>query len=573
MPLHYDTLAININHFPNIMFKPKLVSCLKSYDKKTFTSDLMAGIIVGIVALPLAIAFGIASGVTPEKGIITAIVAGLLISVFGGSKVQIGGPTGAFIIIIYGIIEQYGMTGLSIATLMAGIFLVMFGVLRLGTIIQYIPYPIVVGFTSGIAVTIFSTQMKDFFGMSIDKVPSDFIEKWICYFENLGSIDLWTVAIGVVSLLTIVLLPRINKKIPGSLIAIILTTVLALVLREYAGITSIETIGDRFSISAELPDASVPELSWLTIKGLVQPAITIALLGAIESLLSATVADGVIGDRHHSNNELIGQGIANIVTPLFGGIPATGAIARTMTNINNGGKTPVAGIIHAAVLLLIFLFLMPLAQYIPMACLAGILIVVSYNMCGIPSFLGILRNPKSDITVLLVTFFLTIIFDLTVAIEVGIVIACLLFMRRMAETSDVHLVTDIDVEEESDLQSQHDEHLEVPSNIEVYEINGPYFFGAGNKAEELMTRFREKPDVRIIRMRHVPFIDSTGIHNLSNICITSKQQGIDVVLSGVNPKVHAVLEKAHFYDLIGEDHICPHIDIAIEKAKELTGSR
>ena len=427
------------------MFKPKLVSCLKSYDKKTFMSDLMAGIIVGIVALPLAIAFGIASGVTPEKGIITAIVAGLLISVFGGSKVQIGGPTGAFIIIIYGIIEQYGMTGLSIATLMAGIFLVMFGVLRLGTIIQYIPYPIVVGFTSGIAVTIFSTQMKDFFGLDIAKVPSDFIEKWICYFENFGSIDLWTFAIGVISLLTIVILPRINKKIPGSLIAIIFTTVLAVLLREYAGITSIETIGDRFSISAELPDASVPELSWLTIKGLVQPAITIALLGAIESLLSATVADGVIGDRHHSNNELIGQGIANIVTPLFGGIPATGAIARTMTNINNGGKTPVAGIIHAAVLLLIFLFLMPLAQYIPMACLAGILIVVSYNMCGIPSFIGILRNPKSDITVLLVTFFLTIIFDLTVAIEVGIVIACLLFMRRMAETSDVHLVTDIDV--------------------------------------------------------------------------------------------------------------------------------
>ena len=555
------------------MFKPKLVSCLKSYDKKTFMSDLMAGIIVGIVALPLAIAFGIASGVTPEKGIITAIVAGLLISVFGGSKVQIGGPTGAFIIIIYGIIEQYGMTGLSIATLMAGIFLVMFGVLRLGTIIQYIPYPIVVGFTSGIAVTIFSTQMKDFFGLDIAKVPSDFIEKWICYFENFGSIDLWTFAIGVISLLTIVILPRINKKIPGSLIAIIFTTVLAVLLREYAGITSIETIGDRFSISAELPDASVPELSWLTIKGLVQPAITIALLGAIESLLSATVADGVIGDRHHSNNELIGQGIANIVTPRFGGIPATGAIARTMTNINNGGKTPVAGIIHAAVLLLIFLFLMPLAQYIPMACLAGILIVVSYNMCGIPSFIGILRNPKSDITVLLVTFFLTIIFDLTVAIEVGIVIACLLFMRRMAETSDVHLVTDIDVEEESDLQSQHDEHLEVPGNIEVYEINGPYFFGAGNKAEELMTRFREKPDVRIIRMRHVPFIDSTGIHNLSNICITSKQQGIDVVLSGVNPKVHAVLERAHFYDLIGEDHICPHIDIAIEKAKELTNAR
>lgn len=555
------------------MYKPKLISCLKHYDKKTLSADIMAGIIVGIVALPLAIAFGIASGVSPEKGIITAIVAGLLVSVFGGSKVQIGGPTGAFIIIIYGIIEQYGMSGLTIATFMAGAFLVLFGLLRLGTIIQYIPYPIVVGFTSGIAITIFSTQVKDFFGMQIEKVPSDFIEKWICYANNVSTIDLWSLFIGMLSLVTIIVLPRISKKIPGSLIAIILTTVVALVLRNYLGITSIETIGDRFSISSDMPGADVPELSWLTMKGLVQPALTIALLGAIESLLSATVADGVIGDRHNSNNELIGQGIANLVTPIFGGIPATGAIARTMTNINNGGRTPVAGIIHAVVLLLIFLFLMPLAKYIPMACLAGILVMVSYNMCGIPSFLGILRNPKSDITVLLVTFFLTIIFDLTIAIEVGIVIACLLFMRRMAETSDVQQVRDIDVEEESDLQSQHDEHLIVPQGIEVYEINGPFFFGAGNKAEELMTRFREKPSVRIIRMRKVPFIDSTGVHNLSNICIASKQQGIDVVLSGVNPKVHAVLDKAKLYDIIGEDHICPHIDIALKKAKELSGNK
>ena len=555
------------------MYKPKLISCLKHYDKKTLSADIMAGIIVGIVALPLAIAFGIASGVSPEKGIITAIVAGLLVSVFGGSKVQIGGPTGAFIIIIYGIIEQYGMSGLTTATFMAGAFLVLFGLLRLGTIIQYIPYPIVVGFTSGIAITIFSTQVKDFFGMQIEKVPSDFVEKWICYANNVSTIDLWSLFIGMLSLVTIIVLPRISKKIPGSLIAIILTTVVALVLRNYLGITSIETIGDRFSISSDMPGADVPELSWLTMKGLVQPALTIALLGAIESLLSATVADGVIGDRHNSNNELIGQGIANLVTPIFGGIPATGAIARTMTNINSGGRTPVAGIIHAVVLLLIFLFLMPLAKYIPMACLAGILVMVSYNMCGIPSFLGILRNPKSDITVLLVTFFLTIIFDLTIAIEVGIVIACLLFMRRMAETSDVQQVRDIDVEEESDLQSQHDEHLIVPQDIEVYEINGPFFFGAGNKAEELMTRFREKPSVRIIRMRKVPFIDSTGVHNLSNICIASKQQGIDVVLSGVNPKVHAVLDKAKLYDIIGEDHICPHIDIALKKAKELSGNK
>ena len=551
------------------MYKPKLVSCLRNYEKKTFMADLMAGIIVGIVALPLAIAFGIASGVSPEKGIITAIVAGLLISIFGGSKVQIGGPTGAFIVIIYGIIEQYGMSGLTIATFMAGVFLILLGVMRLGSIIKFIPYPIVVGFTSGIAITIFTTQIKDLFGLQIDKVPSAFVDKWVCYIENFSTMDIWSFAIGLLSILIIIATPKISRKIPGSLVAIILTTVLVVVLKQYAGIDSIETIGDRFTISSALPGIEVPDLSWSVLKGLVSPALTIAILGAIESLLSATVADGVISDRHNSNNELIGQGIANLVTPLVGGIPATGAIARTMTNINNGGKTPVAGIIHAIVLLLIFLFLMPLAQYIPMSCLAGVLVVVSYNMCGIPSFLGILRNPKSDVTVLLVTFFLTIIFDLTIAIEVGIVIACLLFMRRMAETSDVKLVSDIDVEEESDLQSNQDEHLIVPDGVEVYEINGPYFFGAGNKAEELMSSLRDLPKVRIIRMRRVPFIDSTGIHNLTNICITSKKQNVDIVLSGVNPKVHAVLEKAHFYDIIGEDHICSHIDLALEKAKEL----
>ena len=551
------------------MYKPKLVSCLRNYEKKTFMADLMAGIIVGIVALPLAIAFGIASGVSPEKGIITAIVAGVLISLFGGSKVQIGGPTGAFIVIIYGIIENYGMSGLTIATLMAGVFLILLGVMRLGSIIKFIPYPIVVGFTSGIAITIFTTQIKDLFGLQIDSVPSAFIDKWGCYIENFSTLDPWSFGVGLLSILIIIATPKISRKIPGSLVAIILTTVLVVVLKQYAGVNSIETIGDRFTISATLPGIEMPEFSLETLKGLMSPALTIAILGAIESLLSATVADGVISDRHNSNNELIGQGIANLVTPLVGGIPATGAIARTMTNINNGGKTPVAGVIHAIVLLLIFLFLMPLAQYIPMACLAGVLVVVSYNMCGIPSFLGILRNPKSDVTVLLVTFFLTIIFDLTIAIEVGIVIACLLFMRRMAETSDVKLVSDIDVEAESDLQSNQDEHLVVPEGIQVYEINGPYFFGAGNKAEELMSSLRDLPKVRIIRMRRVPFIDSTGIHNLTNICIMSKKQNVDVVLSGVNPKVHAVLEKAHFYDIIGEDHICSHIDLALEKAKEL----
>lgn len=551
-------------------FKPQLFTSLRNYNSKTFMSDLMAGVIVGIVALPLAIAFGIASGVTPEKGIITAIVAGFIISFLGGSKVQIGGPTGAFIIIIYGIIQQYGIEGLTIATLMAGAFLILFGVLRLGTIIKYIPYPIVVGFTSGIAVTIFTTQIKDLFGLTIDNVPSDFIEKWGVYLTHFGTIDAWSAAVGVLSVVVIAVMPRINKKIPGSLIAIIIMTVAALLLKNYAGVTSIETIGDRFSVSNAIPDAHVPAMTWETIKGLVAPALTIAVLGAIESLLSATVADGVIGDHHNSNTELIAQGVANLASPLFGGIPATGAIARTMTNINNGGKTPIAGIIHAVVLLLIFLFFMPLAQYIPMACLAGVLVVVSYGMSGWRSFLTLMKNPKSDVTVLLITFFLTIIFDLTVAIEVGLIIACLLFMKRMAETTDVKVVMD-EISEESDLSSGNLEHLTIPKGVEVYEINGPYFFGAGNRFEEIMASFGDRPKVRIIRMRKVPFVDSTGIHNLTNLCTMSKNEGIEVVLSGVSEKVHSQLNKARFYDLLGERNICSHIDIALHRAREIVG--
>ena len=552
-------------------FKPRLLQCLKNYNRKTFVADLMAGIIVGIVALPLAIAFGIASGVTPEKGIITAIVAGFVISALGGSKVQIGGPTGAFIIIIFGIIQQYGMEGLTIATLMAGVFLILFGLLHLGTIIKFIPYPIVVGFTSGIAVTIFTTQVKDLFGLNITSVPSDFIEKWICYFNNFSTVDLWSSVIGIVSVVIIMLTPKVSKKIPGSLVAIIVMTVAALLLKQFAGVESIETIGDRFAISNSLPEATVPALSWETIKNLVSPAITIAILGAIESLLSAAVADGVIGDPHNSNTELIAQGVANLASPIFGGIPATGAIARTMTNINNGGRTPIAGIMHAVVLLLIFLFLMPLAKYIPMACLAGVLVVVSYGMSGWRSFLALMKNPKSDVTVLLITFFLTIIFDLTIAIEVGLIIACLLFMRRMSETTDVHIISnEINPDDEdSDMHLGNIEHLTIPKGVEVYEINGPYFFGAGNRFEEIMATLGDRPQVRIIRMRKVPFVDSTGIHNLTNLCEMSKKEGIQIVLSGVTEKVHSQLDKAGFYDIVGQDNICSHIDIALDRAKEI----
>lgn len=551
-------------------FRPILVSTLKKYNRKTFNSDLMAGLIVGIVALPLAIAFAIASGVSPEKGIITAIVAGVIVSAFGGSKVQIGGPTGAFIVIIYGIIQQYGIEGLTIATLMAGIFLILFGLLHLGTIIKYIPYPVVVGFTSGIAVTIFTTQVKDLFGLCLPEMPSDFIEKWIVYIANFSSIDFWSTIVGLSSVVIIVVMPRCCKKVPGSLIAIIVMTIVAWLLRQFAGVMTIETIGDRFSISNQLPAAQVPAMTWETIKNLVSPAVTIAVLGAIESLLSATVADGVTGDHHNSNTELIAQGMANLVSPVFGGIPCTGAIARTMTNINNGGKTPVAGIIHAVVLLLIFLFFMPLAKYIPMACLAGVLVVVSYGMCGWRSFKELLNNPKSDVVVLLVTFVLTVIFDLTVAIEVGLIIACLLFMRRMAETTDVNVIlNEIDLNEDIDIQSSNLEHLDIPVGVEVYEINGPYFFGAGNSFEEVMSTFGDRPKVRIIRMRKVPFVDSTGIHNLKNLCMMSQKEGIKIVLSGVKPSVQAVLFKSGFKEQLGEENICSHINIALARARDI----
>ena len=550
-------------------FQPKLFSTLKNgYDKQTLVQDLLAGVIVGIVALPLAIAFGIASGATPEAGILTAIVAGFIISFFGGSKVQIGGPTGAFIVIVYGIIQDYGMSGLAIATFMAGAFLILMGVLHLGTIIKYIPYPIVVGFTSGIALTIFATQIKDLFGLQIENVPAGFLDKWVVYFRNFETVNWWSLLIGIGSILLIVFAPKVSRKIPGSLVAIIVMTIICLILRG-VGIEGIETIGDRFSISTELPQAEVPKINWDSIRRLAQPAMVIAMLGAIESLLSAAVADGVIGDRHDSNQELVAQGIANMVSPLIGGIPATGAIARTMTNINNGGRTPVAGIAHAIVLALIYLFLMPLVKFIPMACLAGILVVVSYNMSEWRSFKAILKNPKSDIIVLLVTFFLTVIFDLTIAIEVGVLIACLLCMKRMAETTNVSVLSDeIDPNADSDVQGNLD-HLTIPEGVKVYEINGPYFFGIGNKFEEMMGDMGGRAKVRIIRMRKVPFIDSTGVHNLQNMCRMCAQMGVKVVLSGVNPQVMKVIEDAGMDDVVGKENICSHINIALKRAEEI----
>lgn len=556
-----------------IDFQPKLFELFRNYSKADFSTDLMAGIIVGIVALPLAIAFGIASGVTPEKGIITAIVAGFIISFLGGSRVQIGGPTGAFIVIIYGIIQEYGIEGLTVATLMAGVLLVLMGVFKLGAVIKFIPYPIIVGFTSGIAVTIFTTQIADVFGLTFDgeKVPGDFIGKWLVYARHFDTVNWWNALVSFASIFIIAITPKFSKKIPGSLVAIIVVTLVVYLMKAYGGITSIDTIGDRFSIQAQLPEAVVPALDWEAVKNLFPVAVTIAVLGAIESLLSATVADGVIGDRHHSNTELIAQGIANIVSPIFGGIPATGAIARTMTNINNGGRSPIAGIVHAGVLLLILLFLMPLAQYIPMACLAGVLVIVSYNMSGWRTFLALMKNPKSDVTVLLITFFLTVIFDLTVAIEVGLLIACVLFMKRVMETTEISVIRDeIDPNKESDLEV-HEEHLTLPKGVEVYEINGPYFFGIATKFEEIMSQLGDRPKIRIIRMRKVPFIDSTGIHNLTNLCVMSQKENIHIILSGVNDKVHKVLERSGFYELLGEDNICSNINEAVAKAWESVG--
>ncbi len=560
-----------MNILRNIDFRPKLVSSLRkgNYWKDKFAKDLMAGIIVGIVALPLAIAFGIASGVSPEKGIITAIVGGFIVSLLGGCNVQIGGPTGAFIVIVYGIIAKFGFEGLAVATLIAGVMMFLLGFFKLGTMIKFIPYPIVVGFTGGIAVTIFTTQIKDLFGLTIEEVPADFISKWVVYFQNISTINWWALGTGILSILIIIYAQKLKpfKKIPGSLAAILVMTVVCYLLRRFCGIDAIETIGDRFTIDASLPTPKGFALNMETINMLIPSAFTIAILGSIESLLSATVADGVTGDRHNSNTELMAQGVANMVVPLFGGIPVTGAIARTMTNINNGGRTPMAGIIHAVILLLILLFLAPLTKHIPMACLAGVLVVVSYNMSEWRTIRSMMSNPKADVAVLVTTLVLTIIFDLTIAIEVGLVLAVLLFMRRIMATTSISVIHD-QLEVHQDGESS-DEVLDIPEGVEVYEIEGPFFFGVANKFDEIMRAVGKDTKIRIARMRKVSFIDSTGLHNLEIFIKSSHKNNCTVILSGVNPTVRRTLEKAKINLLVGSENVCDNIYMALDRAKEV----
>ncbi len=553
-------------------FQPELFKSLKTYNKEKFMADLMAGLIVGIVALPLAIAFGIASGVTPEKGIYTAIIAGFIISFLGGSTVQIGGPTGAFIVIVYGIVEQYGVQGLAIATVLAGMMLLLMGFMKLGAIIKFIPYPIVVGFTSGIALTIFSTQIKDFFGLTTPPLPSGFIEKWGVYFEHFTTINWWAALIALLSVVIIVLTPKLSRKIPGSLVALVVITAVAYLLKEYAGITSIETIGDRFTINSELPEIEQIPISLESIRVLFPAAFTIAMLGAIESLLSATVADGVTGKRHNSNMELVAQGVANIVTPFFGGIPATGAIARTMTNINNGGRTPVAGIVHALVLLLVVLFLGDLTRHIPMACLAGVLVVVAYNMSEWRIFVSLVKQSKATRAVLLTTFLLTVIFDLTIAIGVGLLLAVFSFLKRMNEATQVSRTTgsiNMSKEMESTSGEFREEILHLPNGVEVYEIEGPFFFGVANKFDEVMRDIHGKSHIRIIRMRKVPFIDSTGLNNLETLCRNSIKEKKQVILSGVNSDVREKIEQSTIPGIIGQENICDNIHLAVERAVQI----
>jgi len=550
------------------MLKPKLFTTLKNYTSKQFLADLSAGTIVGIVALPLAIAFGIASGVTPEKGLITAIIAGFIISLLGGSRVQIGGPTGAFIVIVYGIVQQYGINGLIIATIMAGVILVIMGLARFGSVIKFIPHPVVVGFTSGIALLIFSTQIKDFFGLAIDEVPSEFFEKWIEYSFNFSTINYYAFGTAALALFIIIIFPKITHKIPGSIVALLVTTAIVQIFQ-----FPVETIGSKFGeLPSALPSPVFPQIDFAIIKNLIGPATTIAILAAIESLLSAVVADGMIGGRHRSNMELVAQGVANIITPLFGGIPATGAIARTATNIKNGGRTPVAGIIHAFVLLLITLFFGQYAKLIPMATLAAVLIVVAYNMSEWRSFVEIFKSPKSDIIVLLTTFGLTVVFDLTIAIQVGMVLAVFLFMRSMAMVTNVGIITrELKDDDEEAVDSNAITNKKVPDEVEVFEINGPFFFGAVSKFRDAMRFIESPPKVLIIRMRNVPAIDGTGIHALEEVYHESIKKGTQLVLSGVHTQPLMALDQSGFLKVIGEQNVLGNIDDSLDRAREILG--
>lgn len=548
------------------MLVPKLFTTLKTYNKKLFVSDAISGVIVGIVALPLAIAFAIASGVSPEKGLITAVIAGFIISFLGGSKVQIGGPTGAFIIIVYGIIQKYGLDGLMIATIMAGIFLMLMGFLKLGTLIKFIPLPIITGFTSGIALIIFTTQIKDLFGLQIDKVPADFLEKIPALFGNLNLLNPATIIVSAISLFIIIIFPRITKKIPGTFVALIVGTLIV-----YFFNLNVETISTKFGvISSSLPSLSFPNITYEKISGLISPAFTIALLAAIESLLSAVVADGMTGGRHRSNMELIAQGAANIIAPLFGGIPATGAIARTVTNIKNGGKTPVAGIIHSIVLLLIMLFFGKYAGMIPLCVLASILVVVAYNMSEWREFKTQLKMPKSDVIVLLTTFFLTVVFDLTVAIEIGMVLSAFLFMNRMANVTNVGIVTrEFD---ESGVEDTGDNSLagkEIPKDVIIYEVNGPFFFGAASKFKEAARVVEEKAKIFILLLKNVPAIDSTGLTTVEDFYEDCKKQGMILILSGIHTQPLLAAEKSGLLAKIGIDNCRGNLDDAIKRAEEI----
>jgi SulP family sulfate permease len=547
------------------MFRPKLFDTLKNYTRKQFTNDVLAGIIVGIVALPLAIAFGIASGVTPEKGLITAVVAGFIISALGGSRVQIGGPTGAFIVIVYGIVQTYGINGLIIATFMAGIMLIILGIARAGAVIKFIPHPLIIGFTSGIALIIFSSQVKDFLGLNMGNVPADFVEKWQTYILHISSVNWYALLIASVTVLIIILWPKVTQKVPGSLIAILVTTAAVQLLK-----IPVETIGSRFGIiSSSIPGPEIPHIDFATFKNLVAPAFTIAMLCAIESLLSAVVADGMISGNHRSNMELIAQGTANIFSSIFGGIPATGAIARTATNVKNGGRTPVAGIVHAITLLLILLILGKWASYIPIANLAGILIVVAYNMSEWRNFRSVLKGPKGDIAVLLITFFLTVLIDLTVAIEIGMVLAVFLFMRNMIKFSDVSILTK-EIEDKEFGYDLVDGKFQLPKEVEVFEITGPLFFGAAYKFRDAMKYIKQHPKVLIIRMRHVPIIDATGIQVLKEVIGESVKNRTKIILSEVeNEQVQKALKESRLLFAIGKANIAATFEKALIRAQKI----